>query len=71
MTERRTQVQAGVDIYTVKELLGHKDLRMTVRYCHLSPEKLWDAVKVLDAEGAGHVLVTVREKAERAGVAST
>jgi site-specific recombinase XerC len=71
MTERRTQVQAGVDIYTVKEPLGHKDLRMTVRYCHLSPEKLRDAAKVLDAEEAGHVLVTVREKAERAGVAIT
>jgi site-specific recombinase XerD len=33
-------VQGGVDIYKVKELLGHKDLRMTVRYCHLAPENL-------------------------------
>ena len=41
-------VQAGIDIYTVKELLGHKDLRMTVRYCHLAPENLRDAVRVLD-----------------------
>ena len=42
-------VQEGVSIYTVKELLGHKDLRMTNRYCHLSPEVLREAVGVLDA----------------------
>lgn len=43
-----TLVQSGVDIYTVKELLGHKDLRMTVRYSHLSPENLRNAIRVLD-----------------------
>ena len=52
-------VQAGIDIYTVKELLGHKDLKMTVRYCHLAPENLRDAVKVLDKKGNGYTLVTV------------
>lgn len=41
-------VQAGTDIYKVKALLGHKDLRMTVRYSHLRPENLRDAVNVLD-----------------------
>ncbi len=28
---------AGVDLYTVKEILGHKTLTMTARYSHLSP----------------------------------
>lgn len=29
-------VMAGVDIATVKELMGHKDIQMTMRYSHLS-----------------------------------
>lgn len=28
---------AGVDLYTVKETLGHKALAMTARYSHLTP----------------------------------
>jgi hypothetical protein len=34
----------GADIHTVAQLLGHKDLRMAMRYQHLSPEFLADAV---------------------------
>jgi integrase len=30
-------VMAGVDLYTVKEILGHKTLTMTARYSHLTP----------------------------------
>lgn len=41
-------VQSGVDIYTVKELAGHKDVTTTQRYSHLSPERLREAVGVLD-----------------------
>jgi len=29
-------VQAGVDIYHVKELLGHSSIALTERYSHLS-----------------------------------
>lgn len=33
-------VNNGVPIYDVKELLGHRDIRTTERYSHLSPERL-------------------------------
>jgi len=39
----------GVDLHTVGTLLGQKDLRMTARYSHLSPDFLGDAVNRLDA----------------------
>ncbi len=38
----------GADIHTVAQLFGHKDLRMAIRYQHLSPEFLADAVGRLD-----------------------
>jgi integrase len=40
-------VAAGVDLYTVSQLLGHSDLKMTARYSHLSPEKKRAAVEKL------------------------
>ena len=39
---------AGASLRSVQTLLGHKDLRMTERYTHLSPEHLQGAVKALD-----------------------
>ena len=32
----------------VQELLGHTDIRMTMRYSHLSPDARREAVKLLD-----------------------
>ena len=41
-------VQAGVDLYKVQVLLGHKTPAMTQRYAHHYPESLRDGVAVLD-----------------------
>ncbi len=53
-------VQAGIDLYTVKELLGHKTLTMTMRYAHHYPESLRRGVDVLVKNG--DILVTVEGK---------
>jgi len=41
-------VMAGIDLTSVKELLGHKDITMTLRYSHLAPGHKRKAVQVLD-----------------------
>lgn len=42
-------VMAGIDITTIKELLGHKTLTMTLRYAHLAPSHKVKAVDILDS----------------------
>ncbi len=42
-------VMAGVDITTVSRLLGHKDIKMTLRYSHLAPAHMRNAVDKLNS----------------------
>jgi integrase len=53
-------VQRGIDLYVVKELLGHKSIKMTMRYAHHYPESLRHGVDILDE--SGDILVTVAQK---------
>jgi integrase len=42
-------VQRGRSLKEVQELLGHQTIAMTMRYSHLSPDRLREAVAALDA----------------------
>lgn len=41
-------IMAGVDITTVSRLLGHKSLKITLKYSHMSPEHNAAAVRKMD-----------------------
>ena len=41
-------VEAGIDLYQVAKLLGHKDISTTQRYSHHCSEPLRDGVRTLD-----------------------
>jgi integrase len=39
---------AGVDVKTIQELMGHRDIKMTMRYSHPTPEHKRKAVELLN-----------------------
>lgn len=55
-------VQAGVDLYTVKELLGHSEIAMSERYAHLAPDNLRLAVEKMRGSGAAQVASDLRSR---------
>ena len=43
-------VQLGVPLNTVRDLLGHSSVAMSLRYAHLAPDQRRDAVAKLDVK---------------------
>ncbi|MBI4639780.1 MAG: site-specific integrase [Candidatus Tectomicrobia bacterium] len=59
-------VMKGVDLTTVKELMGHKDITMTLRYAHLTPGHKRNAVELLSEpeQKVPSIFTTRGEKAD-------
>jgi len=54
-------IQAGINIYVIKELLGHKTITMTMRYAHHYPESLRHGVEVMDKNSYNLVTLGVKK----------
>jgi hypothetical protein len=57
---QRLLVMSGVDLPTVKEILGHREIEVTLRYSHLAP-----AHKAKAVEKLGEVLEKITNPKER------
>jgi integrase len=65
-TAASRRVMAGVDLVSVKEILGHLDIQTTLRYSHLSPGHLREAVNRGSLTGTATKTATYRIDHERA-----
>lgn len=54
----------GVPIPTIKSWLGHKTIQMTMRYAHLCPQALFNAVDALDGWNQGGAVDVDEEEIE-------
>ncbi len=58
-------VMKGASLKAVQELLGHADLKMTMRYAHLSQGHLKDSVNLLNFLSSGKEMVNIGPQAQR------
>jgi hypothetical protein len=52
----------GGELYDLREILGHSDIKMTMRYAHLSPGHL--QTSIAKVEGLARVPATAHETAQ-------
>ena len=65
-TAASRRVMEGVDLVSVKEILGHRDIQTTLRYAHLSPTHLRDAINRGSLFGTGSKTGTEQKQKEPA-----
>ena len=53
---------AGVDLATLKELMGHSQVSMTMRYVHPTPEHKRQAVNKLEQFNVEHVFALYEKR---------
>jgi site-specific recombinase XerD len=53
-TAATIMVTSGVDLVTVKEILGHSSIEMTMRYSHPTTDGKMGAVKALEKQMTGY-----------------
>ena len=46
-TAASRRIMAGMDLVSVKEILGHRSIQTTLRYAHLAPSHLRQAIEGL------------------------
>jgi integrase len=51
--------ELGAPIIAIQQLLGHSDIKTTMRYAHLSPSVLNDTIKLLDQDELNSILGTI------------
>lgn len=59
----------GGNLYDLKEILGHSDMKMTMRYAHLSPHHLHGSIAKV--EGLAKIRPTAHESAQSAPEAAS
>jgi len=63
-TAATLMITGGSDLVTVSQLLGHSDIKMTMRYAHPTPENKRNAVNILASIFEPEKVVTIRSQDE-------
>lgn len=57
------QVQAGMDLYTLQKLMGHKSFQMVQRYAHLAPDNLKKATNIFNTKKKSKKVIPFQKRA--------